>query len=103
MLVLSRRTNEEVRFPSLDIRVRVLKATGAVKLGIDAPANVRILREEIEKAVSEVIPTQEQIARLPKEARHEIRNQLQTINIGLHLLREQINAGDETKAERTID
>ncbi len=47
MLVLSRRAEEAIAIGE-DIRVRVLGIrAGKVKLGIDAPAELHILREEL--------------------------------------------------------
>lgn len=48
MLVLSRRQNEDILFPGLDIVVRVLRVSGnTVRVGIDAPPDVKVLRGEI--------------------------------------------------------
>lgn len=48
MLVLSRRESEKVLFPSLGISVEVLRVQGRkTRLGIQAPADVPILRDEI--------------------------------------------------------
>ena len=48
MLVLSRRANEEIVFPSLDITVSVAHCTNkSVRLGIQAPRHVRIVRGEL--------------------------------------------------------
>jgi len=48
MLVLSRRVDEAIVFPSLDITVRVLMLKGGVvRLGIEAPNDVPILRGEL--------------------------------------------------------
>jgi carbon storage regulator len=48
MLVLSRRLNELIVFPGLDITVRVLAVRGnAIRLGIEAPRGVAVFREEI--------------------------------------------------------
>ena len=47
MLVLSRRSGESIQIGS-DIRVRVVSTVnGRVRLGIDAPDHVRILRSEL--------------------------------------------------------
>jgi carbon storage regulator CsrA len=48
MLVLSRRLHEKVVLPSLGvtIEVRAIRC-GAVRLGIVAPPEVRVLREEL--------------------------------------------------------
>src|SRR5689334_819088 len=51
MLVLSRRTGEKIVLPTLGITVEVVDVKGgAVRLGIDAPPDVRIMRQEIEDA-----------------------------------------------------
>jgi carbon storage regulator len=48
MLVLSRRRNEKVVLPSLGVTVQVLAIRrGEVRLGIMAPPDVPILREEL--------------------------------------------------------
>ena len=48
MLVLSRRLNEKILLPSIHTSVEVLDIKGdRVRLGIEAPASVTILREEL--------------------------------------------------------
>jgi carbon storage regulator len=48
MLVLSRRINEKIVLPDLDICVHVLEIKGdRVRLGFEAPASVSILRGEL--------------------------------------------------------
>lgn len=47
MLVVSRRESEKILFPTLGISVEVLKIQGRKsKIGIDAPANIPVLRHE---------------------------------------------------------
>jgi carbon storage regulator len=48
MLVLSRRVNETIVFPDLDITVRVVGVRGtSIRLGIEAPRGVAVFREEV--------------------------------------------------------
>jgi carbon storage regulator CsrA len=48
MLVLARRLNEKIVLPGLGITVQVLGVhRGTVRLGIDAPADVTVLRDEL--------------------------------------------------------
>ena len=51
MLVLTRKLGEVIRVGD-DVTVRVLEVKGnQVRLGVDAPAEVRIYREEIYRAI----------------------------------------------------
>ncbi len=53
MLVLSRRLNEKIVLPGLNVTIEVLAVKGnAVRLGITAPDGVRIVREELLDAPS---------------------------------------------------
>lgn len=48
MLVLSRRKDESIVIPDLGLEFRVLGIEhGRVKLGFEAPSNVRIMRTEL--------------------------------------------------------
>lgn len=48
MLVLSRKSSESIVFPSLDIRIEIIRARGnQVRIGIDAPRDVEVLRGEL--------------------------------------------------------
>ena len=48
MLVLSRRLNEKVVLPGLGVTLQVVSAkAGVVRLGIEAPPDVAVLREEL--------------------------------------------------------
>lgn len=51
MLVLSRRANEKLILPTVNVAVQVVKILGnAVRLGIEAPGEVPVYREELLKA-----------------------------------------------------
>ena len=48
MLVLSRRLNEKILFPGMSISVQVVAfKPGQVRLGIEAPPEVPVWREEV--------------------------------------------------------
>ncbi|MAT14127.1 MAG: hypothetical protein CMJ46_02525 [Planctomyces sp.] len=54
MLVLSRRLNEKVLFPNLGISIEILKVNkDRVRLGIEAPESIQVLRSEIAPPPSE--------------------------------------------------
>lgn len=49
MLVLSRKEDEAIVLPGLGITIKVVRIRGeVVRLGIDAPNDVKILRDELE-------------------------------------------------------
>jgi carbon storage regulator CsrA len=51
MLVLSRKLNEEIVFPGLDIKVTIVGVgTGRVQVGIEAPREIQITRPEIQQS-----------------------------------------------------
>jgi carbon storage regulator len=55
MLVLSRRLNESIKVGD-EIRIVVLSVkNGVVRIGIDAPKEQRILREELEEEGREIL------------------------------------------------
>lgn len=48
MLILARRTGEEIVLPTLGVTITILKRTpNQVKLGVSAPIETRILRGEV--------------------------------------------------------
>ncbi len=67
MLVLSRRLNEKILLPSIHTSVEVLDIKGdRVRLGIEAPASVMILREELAarqaaEGVASAVPAQKTV------------------------------------------
>ncbi len=101
MLVVSRRQNESILFPNLGIKVQVVRLGGkAVRLGVQAPAEVRVLREEIafhpfESSVAD--------SRAGREERHAIRNRLNTVGLALRLLQRHLELGQTEPAESLIN
>jgi carbon storage regulator len=53
MLILTRKVGEVIRIGD-DVTIRVLEVRGSqVRLGVDAPADVRIFREEVYRAMQD--------------------------------------------------
>ena len=111
MLVLSRKTDQKVVLPGLDVTIQVLhcKATG-VTLGIEAPPQIRILREELQSENPETFDSEgfrelvnQRVQSLPEQIRHDWRNRLNTLTIALHMLSDQIDAGEFTSADEAYD
>ena len=62
MLVLTRKATESVRIGG-DVVVKVIRTgKGTVKLGIDAPAHVRVLRAELADAADDPTPARREAA-----------------------------------------
>ena len=101
MLVLSRQKNQRINFPGLGISVEILEVRGAkVRVGIDAPLEVRILRDEIEDHGGDAQePT---VIRLPQSLRHDLRNTLHELGLLLHVYRKRQGSDDPGGAE-TVD
>lgn len=107
MLVLSRRADQEVIFPNLDITVRVLQIKGKiVKLGVTAPRGIPILRPEA--------CNDEEMAAFRRNfdaggidagadiSRHELRNRLNAVNLGIRLARRQFESQHTADANATL-
>lgn len=104
MLVLSRKENQKISFPGLGITVQILNVKGStVRVGVDAPMEVRIIRDELSEKDPDCARQQSRVIRLPAKVRHELRNQLNSLSIGLHLFKEEVEAGDHEDAQETFD
>lgn len=98
MLVLSRRANEKIVFPNLGVTIQVTNiAKGAVRLGIDAPSSVTVMREEIVGQSQEAPPA------AAKSPGHRLRNHLHTATLAVHLAQKQLTAGRTAAAEETLN
>ncbi len=121
MLVLSRRENEKVVFANLGVSVEVLRVAGkVVRLGIQAPAEIQILRDELtDPTTARHLPADHlpadhlpadhlpvraapPVASLAKTVRHAIRNRLNIASLGLQVLQRRLESGDADAVEATI-
>ena len=103
MLVLSRKADQKVCFPGLGITVHILQVKGSsVRVGVEAPVEVRIIRDELQDSEAPSTP-RTHVVRLPRELRHELRNQLNTLSLALHLFKQEIDSGRMQDAEETFD
>jgi carbon storage regulator CsrA len=92
MLVLTRRTDEEIVFPTTATRVRVLAArAGAVSLGIDAPPDIPVRRGELPDREAEWGP-----------ASPEPGSRLAAVAKGVGLAELQMEAGMVDEARATL-
>jgi carbon storage regulator CsrA len=101
MLVLSRRLNEKICIPAIQSTIRVVAIKpGSVRLGIEAPADVLILREEVQGRMAEWEPPGP--ANL-QQTNDLLRKRLQINRKGLAALRRQMQAGAIADAEQTLE
>jgi carbon storage regulator CsrA len=107
MLVLSRRPDEKIVFPDLNITVQVVNVKGnAVRLGISAPPEVTVLRAEVPDRTAEwggdrqPPPAAEAPAARLNRAVH---SRLQVTRTGLAELRRQLQAGRGDVAQMLLD
>jgi len=97
MLVLARQLNERIVFPTVSavIEVVAIKPNG-VRLGIDAPPEVTVLREEVLRRHGSspsnplVLSESDATTRL-KQIKHLLRNRLHAVVLGLDLIRQQMD------------
>lgn len=103
MLVLSRRVDETIQLPEVGISLQILSVRGnRVKVGIQAPDNIRVLRGELGPEDVRRLQTRSSTHVLSREEFHSLRNRLNAISLALHLLERQREAGMQHEAETTL-
>ena len=101
MLVLSRREDEKVLFPALGIAVEVTRVQGkTVRLGIDAPNEIRIVRGELDQFESGNF-----VSKGPSLNFDQTRIQrcLDAANLAIHLASNQLKQELNEKAELALE
>jgi carbon storage regulator CsrA len=100
MLVLSRREREKIVFTNLGIQIDVVRVAGkVVRLGIDAPSDVCILRGElVDSDRSGELPSPRAFSAMAgppddRQRRHAVRNRLNRALLGLQVLQASVDAG----------
>lgn len=97
MLVLSRKENQRIVFPNLGIEVEVLRIAGnVVRLGVEAPPQVRVMRSEIASH------DDRQAVFASQTARHDLRNRLNCVTLTLALIQKLIDSGSLADATATL-
>jgi carbon storage regulator CsrA len=103
MLVLSRGCNDKVVFPTLGMSVEILRIAGnKIRLGIDAPQEIPVLRHEVAHRVGYTDDPSQSKKNDLSRATHAMRNRIHTAVLGLHLLHNQFECGENRDAEATI-
>jgi carbon storage regulator CsrA len=95
MLVVTRRPNEGLCFPTLGITVNILDVSDRrARVGIEAPPEVKILRNELCPATDPATT---------RTARHARANALSKAALAVHLAKRQCEAGRQAEAGATLD
>ena len=103
MLVLTRRENEKILLPDVGVTVELMAVTGnRARLGITAPENIRILREEV-AASQDVLKQAMARGSVSREFAHEIRNRLNAAMMASETVRLQIEAGHLADPSPSLD
>ena len=104
MLVLSRRPNEKIYLPTIPAVIQVISSQpNLVRLGIEAPDHVLILREELcDAAGTPPVPAEKPTPPVPAGARHLLRNRLNNMILGVALLRLQLGDGTDPAVRKTL-
>jgi carbon storage regulator CsrA len=107
MLVLSRRLHEKILFPGIQATVKVVAINGSVvRLGVEAPPAITVLREEVFDRAAEwapALPAQRSSEEKLPHMHHLLRTRLNVSTIGLELLRRQLQDGLTLEAVATLD
>jgi carbon storage regulator CsrA len=102
MLVLSRRENQKILFPNLGITVEIVGLKGNnVKLGIDAPPEIRVLRSELADPLESEAACEEGNASLEKL--HERNNELNSIGLQIQIAQKLLKRGNNEQARNVLE
>lgn len=95
MLVISRKPKETVCFPALGISLQIVRVQNqVVRVGIEAPADVKILRGElVDKPF---------VAHRAPDPSHALRNRLNKVTLALHLVQRQLELKHTAAATETL-
>src|SRR5215468_5533082 len=98
MLVLTRRLSQKIVFPAIQTTVQVVAVKGSVvRLGIDAPENVAVYREELLERGDFQLQQTAADGALSKDVAHQLKhllnNRLNASTTGVALLRRQLELG----------
>ncbi len=98
MLVLSRGPQDKIVFPNLGITVEILRVDGhRVRVGVEAPKDIRILRHELTGALNSELQDESQ-RKAASASTHELRNRLNSAQLSLSLMEKQLERGMHEEA-----
>ena len=113
MLVLSRRPSERILFPSVGISVEIIRTKGnTVRVGIEAPEDIRVLRGELHSHSSDVssmgigkqaISTDSNVDNFEEGERLRLCQRMDEIGLALALAQNQQRQGLSDHVDVAID
>lgn len=105
MLVLSSRVREKIVFPGLRTAIQVVAVqAGVVRLGIEAPEEVRVLREALPDREAEWGPPPDAPEELtPLRQAQMVGRRLEIARRGLKELRQRLRTGHAADAETLLE
>ena len=103
MLVLTRRETEKILLPDVGVTVELMSVSGnRARIGISAPATIRILREEV-AANQNAIKQATARGPIPREFAHAMRNRLNAAVLAAEMLRLHLETGNALAAHEPLD
>lgn len=106
MLVLSTRLNEKILLPDVNAAIEVVAIqSGTVRLGISAPEELRILRENVQDKVAEWGPDPDAEERTPtmQDVKRLIDKRLEIAREGINEARKCLRNGQEEDARVLLE
>lgn len=104
MLVLSRRAGETIHLPTVDTVLEVLQInSNNVRIGVKAPESLPVMRGELLKDGRRFPSTRSIDVVALREEKHELRNLLNTVSVGLSLAKKLLEGGQQLQAEKIIE
>lgn len=108
MLVLSRRLGQKIVFPAIQTTIQIASVKpGVVRIGIEAPDNIAVFREELLQRSDFQAEDHSSAATLSEskanELIHLLNNRLNGSTVGLALLRRQLDLGMTREMRDTLD
>jgi carbon storage regulator CsrA len=95
MLVITRRPSDKIIFPKLGITIHVVRVEGrSVRMGIEAPRNVHVLRHELAEQQQAIAPVVVQEPEAMTGLSHAVRNRLNAAVLRLQLIQRKIQLGE---------